>query len=340
MKRIIVSTTIALSLSISLWSLLAGEAVANGGCTNSYVVQYGDTLNKIATRFGVSVYSLAQHNGIYNPDHIVVGWVLCLPDAPFTPTPPPESVVQSSIDLVAEYTFDVDAQSTGADPESAPNRWTLGRDGRTGIRLSYNLPTGDHILTLEDPGVVRATSVSTNSVGNSVAFWLARKKQKSDPLTLVAIDDPGPLLAVQLGFTRPLTAMLTLPTLEQIERARRLGQPLPSSSAPVSALLDTNVLSVNLHLELVGDNQAFIPVTIEAIDYQPTVTDTQRAYELPSFALHQKAGVEHAEYLLLMVLNDDGTIGPPRYGWRARCNKWGGGGWWSRFRRGWFGCGR
>jgi LysM repeat protein len=51
------------------------------GCT--YVVQYGDTLRKIADRFGVSLYDLIGANPqIWNPNLIYVGQVICLPARP------------------------------------------------------------------------------------------------------------------------------------------------------------------------------------------------------------------------------------------------------------------
>ena len=44
-----------------------------------YVVQPGDTLNSIATRFGLNVTEVALANGISNPDYITVGQRLVLP---------------------------------------------------------------------------------------------------------------------------------------------------------------------------------------------------------------------------------------------------------------------
>jgi spore germination protein len=44
-----------------------------------YVVQYGDTLFRIARRFGVNLYHLAQYNNIYNLNRIYAGQVLYIP---------------------------------------------------------------------------------------------------------------------------------------------------------------------------------------------------------------------------------------------------------------------
>lgn len=60
-----------------------------------YVVQPGDTINSIATQFGVDPRDLAAWNGIANPDLLPVGTTLRLTPppkaAPSTPTPVPAS---------------------------------------------------------------------------------------------------------------------------------------------------------------------------------------------------------------------------------------------------------
>lgn len=61
---------------------------------SQYVVQRGDTLSRIAQRFGVSLAALVQANGIVNPNLIFVGQVLTIPGGgtvPGVPTvqPPP-----------------------------------------------------------------------------------------------------------------------------------------------------------------------------------------------------------------------------------------------------------
>jgi LysM repeat protein len=55
----------------------------------SYRVRPGDTLYSIARRYGVTAWSLAQANGIYNLNHIIVGQLLVIPGAPSVPKPVP-----------------------------------------------------------------------------------------------------------------------------------------------------------------------------------------------------------------------------------------------------------
>lgn len=44
-----------------------------GGKAKYYTIQKGDTLIKIANRFGTTVKKLCEMNCIDNPDHIVAG---------------------------------------------------------------------------------------------------------------------------------------------------------------------------------------------------------------------------------------------------------------------------
>jgi LysM repeat protein len=65
----------------------SGTPATNPGV---YTVQPGDTLGRIAQRYNTTVTTLAQINGIVNPDRIFVGQQLTIPGAgTVQPTPPP-----------------------------------------------------------------------------------------------------------------------------------------------------------------------------------------------------------------------------------------------------------
>jgi LysM repeat protein len=46
----------------------------------AYTIQSGDTLSRIARRFGVDLNVLARVNGISNPNRIYVGQIITIPD--------------------------------------------------------------------------------------------------------------------------------------------------------------------------------------------------------------------------------------------------------------------
>jgi spore germination protein len=55
-----------------------------GGCGAFHTVMYGETLFSIARLFGVSPWAIARANGLFNPNIIFAGQVLCIP----VPEPP------------------------------------------------------------------------------------------------------------------------------------------------------------------------------------------------------------------------------------------------------------
>jgi len=101
-----------------------------------YVVQPGDTLFAIATRFGLTVADLALINGIQNPDYIYVGQRLILPTPGSTGEhPPPFAAVELSPNpvlqgqtLVVRVTLSQPATLSG-DFEGRPLFFTRNGDG-------------------------------------------------------------------------------------------------------------------------------------------------------------------------------------------------------------------
>jgi LysM repeat protein len=103
--------SIARYYGVDMWAIAYANRIVNpnriyvgqrliiptGGTTGTiHIVQRGETLTRIALRYGVSVWAIARTNGIYNLNHIWVGQRLIIPSAsppPYTPppTPPPSS---------------------------------------------------------------------------------------------------------------------------------------------------------------------------------------------------------------------------------------------------------
>jgi len=70
-------------------------AVPSSG-NGTYVVQTGDTLGKIALRYGISYLALSAANGILNPNLIFVGQVLTIPGAAGSPSTPAPTVAPAT----------------------------------------------------------------------------------------------------------------------------------------------------------------------------------------------------------------------------------------------------
>lgn len=75
-------------LVLSVVLLLALPLLASAQAGTYYVVQYGDTLARIAARFGTTTQVLATTNGIFNVNHIYAGQVLVIPTVTVPPPPP------------------------------------------------------------------------------------------------------------------------------------------------------------------------------------------------------------------------------------------------------------
>lgn len=71
---------------VAVAGAVAIAAIAGMAQTGRYTVRRGDTLSSIALRHKRSVDALAQANGITNPNRILVGQLLTIPDAGSAPS--------------------------------------------------------------------------------------------------------------------------------------------------------------------------------------------------------------------------------------------------------------
>jgi LysM repeat protein len=69
-------------LAVLAWpvatSAETAQTAGGSGCAQCYTVKTGDTLTKIARKFGTTVDNLVALNGIANPNQIAAGTTLCV----------------------------------------------------------------------------------------------------------------------------------------------------------------------------------------------------------------------------------------------------------------------
>ena len=71
-------------------------------CPTEHVVQSGENLYRIGLQYGLSWVTIAQYNGITNPNTITAGQTLKIPcdgttPPPVQPTPPPDEVITYTV---------------------------------------------------------------------------------------------------------------------------------------------------------------------------------------------------------------------------------------------------
>lgn len=97
MKRtILFGLLLAVALSVTPLAALAPAAEAGSASSGQqcvyHTVRPGETLSGIASRYGVNMWTIAQRNGIANPNRIYAGQTLliyCYTPKPTPPPPPP-----------------------------------------------------------------------------------------------------------------------------------------------------------------------------------------------------------------------------------------------------------
>lgn len=89
MKKTSLFAAMFILVAIVLVAIPGGHVSAQDTCTESYVVQPGDTLAIIAQEKGVTIQYLMTVNGIVDPDLIIAGQPICLRQSISPPVPTP-----------------------------------------------------------------------------------------------------------------------------------------------------------------------------------------------------------------------------------------------------------
>jgi murein DD-endopeptidase MepM/ murein hydrolase activator NlpD len=170
---------------------------AQSGCGPSvmHVVERGQTMFRIALRYGTTVSAIASANGIANPNLIFAGQSLRVPCAgsvtPAAPTPTATPVITTGISLpttgsvtggivvpqrpvqITCAAFRATSPTDGMDANSQVFYWNPA-PGATGYRLSiFNLDGGGYLAASFDASATAtrlSTSVDSGAIGTGFRF--------------------------------------------------------------------------------------------------------------------------------------------------------------------------
>lgn len=281
-KRVI---TACLTFGLLLWllsvALSAGAASEPANeCVREYRVQSGDTMSRIASRFGLSLRALIDLNRdqLSNPDRIYVGQTLCLAvaeptisGATPTPTPAPSA---SALAIEITHRFPL------TDTEMGWNLTTRG--GLVGKRTAYVLQESAPYTVVSDT----AQMIAELTRGPIPLLLAVQNSQQAGAAThtLVAIEDKGPLATL-------------LPSQPVAPRQRCL------EPAPLLTVLAASTGSTEVRVFVEENGVASPLLNITGTDYMAGRADAVACYtgamaELIDFAL--LPGAEAGTYRAVM----------------------------------------
>jgi LysM repeat protein len=114
------------------------------GCATVHTVQPGETLHRIALRYGLSWVAVAQANNLANANIIYVGQQLCIPTTGGTPPPPPTGTIPTFtiVSVVANQSVTIQTNNFPANQQFDVLMGPMGTQGINGIWVTRT-PSGN-----------------------------------------------------------------------------------------------------------------------------------------------------------------------------------------------------
>lgn len=194
--------------------------VGSASADTTYVVQYGDTLYRIALNHDVSMQAIMEANGIGNADVIYVGQVLTIPDGSSEPQPTQPSAPQPT-------------QPPAPQPTAPPSGGTthIVQRGETlaGIGRQYN--------------VTVASLVIANNLANANYIYVGQR------LTIPGTGSPQPTQPAQPQPTQLPTSpppQPTTPATGEITHVVQAGETTASIARRYDVTINAIVVANNL----------------------------------------------------------------------------------------------
>ncbi|MBN8638324.1 MAG: LysM peptidoglycan-binding domain-containing protein [Anaerolineae bacterium] len=190
----------------------------------TYVVQPGDTLGRIATRFGVTANAIATANNLPTVDLIYVGQILVIPGVEPTPAPTrAATVAPTSTPAPAVDTAGESPESTAEAPEATPEVVIPPEVTADPAMPQINFQLGGEVLSFAYPELMRRASMTwassavhwTQGAGMEIAQGAIDAARANDFRILLTVQgdptewaaDPAAYNAAFAGFLAQVAAL-------------------------------------------------------------------------------------------------------------------------------------
>ncbi|MCX7668540.1 MAG: LysM domain-containing protein, partial [Anaerolineae bacterium] len=295
-----------LSMACALSLAAALAASADGGspsaCPAYYVVQRGDTLNKIAAHEQMTLRELLRLNAgrVRNPDLIYPGQVLCVP-------------AKRQVTLQVAYHI------------TATQGTTV--EGALGLLAQGNVLGREAVYRVQSVELFSTTLEITSTFAAYPPVLIGVRNQ-SDAVTytLYAVGDGRALLPLVLTDTHSLTTVL--PNEADRCNTRRF-------SLLAAGLSD--VATATLHMET---GNAYLPFDLTRVALHGTLKQAMECISQKDrigFVI-APAGPSYPDVYRVVMRMDDHIVGPPGATRALKCSRWPVWGWFYRWLRRWYGC--
>ena len=253
-RRILTAGCTAVMFMALLWGGIAGAQTASptpaASAGQTYTVQSGDNLSKIAQRFGVSLNALMDANNIRDPNVIRLGQVLTIPaGANVTST---RAVITATPSATAAFTVTGEATAVYDTVQTGDTLASIARRNNTTLEelIRLNNIINPDLILVGQRIIVRAgrTPAATNQPGVSSTASAPSASSFATGLTIFVQDQP-PSVVVQQVAELPLDWVKIDVSWEAIEPAQGLFNFVVLDDA-VNAL---NRANIKILLTLSGD---------------------------------------------------------------------------------------
>lgn len=293
--------TIACALSFGVALTASADDGSPAPCPAYYVVQRGDTLNKIAASHHTTLRELLRLNTsrVRNPDLIYAGQILCVP---------------AERQIALQVTYHITA-TTGAAGEDA--QAFLAQGNVLGREVVYNVQSVELFSTTQE-------IVSTFAAHPPVLIGV-RNRNDAISYTLYAVGDGRELLPLVLTDTHALTTVL--PNEAGACNTRlfsQLGKGL------------SDVATATLRMETGGE---YLPFELSRLALHGTLKQALQCIDKDKIGfVIAPAGPQFPGAYRAVMRMDGHIVGPPGATRALKCSRWPVWGWFYRWLRRWYGC--